>query len=567
VTRTTIEEGESIPFSGVGSTDPDGTIETYAWDFGDGRTATGPTVRHTYSTGGSYMVTLTVTDNDGLSDITAIGVIVKPPLVIEITSLQSGDEVPISTPVRGTISGELPEGQYIWVVINPHASPGHWWPQGRRIEPLGGQWHVEVWLGREEDAGMAFDIAVILVNEEGDQRYRTYLARGAETGDYPGIPLHPSANIMDVITVIRKSELPGVTSAFAIKGEPFRFVGGSVGGKHMVDCDEACLEDLVVTAKENGISVLVVYGPEVEDELGVYSWGEAERRFDYFLDLASTHGVYVMITLIDGMGITKWQDSPYYNPVGIEGLIKDERLRSAYKQRLEYVVMHRNTVNGRIYRDDPTILAWTLINEPISAPFNYPVRPPEVTAVELSDWFQEMALHMKSLDSNHLVTICTTAAIDSLDDWIVALDAPALDFIYAEDADALLLGLIEPELYLPGEGPSGKPYTPYTLELFTLGKPVVVCLDFTSGVWDLERIGRDYVWQANTLQDQAEKYFEAGAAGVVIFTWGSALFDLDEANFDLVDRVFFYDATNEPITAMLKEIAAEFDTLHTILEA
>jgi hypothetical protein len=29
----------------------------------------------------------------------------------------------------------------------------------------------------------------------------------------------------------------------------------------------------------------------------------------------------------------------------------------------------------------------------------------------------------------------------------------------------------------------------------------------------------------------------------------------------LLDRVFFYDATNEPITAMLKEIATEFDTL------
>ena len=355
-----------------------------------------------------------------------------------------------------------------------------------------------------------------------------------------------------------KSELPRITSAFAIEGEPFRFVGGFVPGKHTTDCDEACLEDLVVTAKENGISVLQVLLTEVEVEPGIYKTETEDlRRFDYFLELASTHGIYVMIGLIDGMGITKWQDNPYYNPLGIEGLIKDERLRNAYKQRLEHVVMRRNTVNGRIYRDDPTILAWILVMEPISAPFNYPVRPPDITASELRDWFQEMALHMKSLDSNHLVTICTTAAINSLDDWIVALDAPALDFIYAEDADALILGLIE--------HPSGKSYTPYTLELFTLGKPVVILLNFTSGVWDLDRIGRDYVWQANTLREEAEEYFEAGVAGVVIFSWGSTLFDVDKRG-GLVDRVFFYDATNETITEMLNEIAVEFDTLDPIPE-
>src|SRR2546428_428203 len=48
------------------SSDPDGTIATWRWDFGDG--STGGTARnpsHTYSAGGSYTVTLTVTDNQG----------------------------------------------------------------------------------------------------------------------------------------------------------------------------------------------------------------------------------------------------------------------------------------------------------------------------------------------------------------------------------------------------------------------------------------------------------------------------------------------------------------------
>ena len=62
------------------------------------------------------------------------------------------------------------------------------------------------------------------------------------------------------------------------------------------------------------------------------------------------------------------------------------------------------------------------------------------------------------------------------------------------------------------------------------------------------------------MQDEAEAYFEAGVSGVVIFSWGSALFDLDQRG-DFVDQVFFYDSTNKLITAALKTIAAEFDTL------
>jgi PKD repeat protein len=47
------------------SYDPDGSIASYSWNFGDGATATGVTASHTYATPGTWWITLTVTDNGG----------------------------------------------------------------------------------------------------------------------------------------------------------------------------------------------------------------------------------------------------------------------------------------------------------------------------------------------------------------------------------------------------------------------------------------------------------------------------------------------------------------------
>jgi PKD repeat protein len=63
-------EGAAILFSGSGSYDPDGSIVSYAWDFGfgDGNTGTGESPAYTYAQDGTYNVTLVVTDNVGATD-------------------------------------------------------------------------------------------------------------------------------------------------------------------------------------------------------------------------------------------------------------------------------------------------------------------------------------------------------------------------------------------------------------------------------------------------------------------------------------------------------------------
>jgi PKD repeat protein len=55
-------------FTGTASHDPDGTIDSYLWDFGDGHTDNGETTSHPYGDPDTYTVVLEVTDNGGAKD-------------------------------------------------------------------------------------------------------------------------------------------------------------------------------------------------------------------------------------------------------------------------------------------------------------------------------------------------------------------------------------------------------------------------------------------------------------------------------------------------------------------
>lgn len=62
---------QTITFNGSESYDTDGTITDWYWQFGDSTTAGGPLVTHIYETAGYYIVSLTVTDDDGGTNSTA----------------------------------------------------------------------------------------------------------------------------------------------------------------------------------------------------------------------------------------------------------------------------------------------------------------------------------------------------------------------------------------------------------------------------------------------------------------------------------------------------------------
>jgi len=90
---------QPIWFNASRSVDSDGTIVSYHWIFGDGATADGKIVNHTYTSPGNYSVNLTVTDNDGAKDYYTTNAHIRlpnvPPLPPTLTGSQTGsaDEI------------------------------------------------------------------------------------------------------------------------------------------------------------------------------------------------------------------------------------------------------------------------------------------------------------------------------------------------------------------------------------------------------------------------------------------------------------------------------------------
>jgi PKD repeat protein len=79
---TSSATGLSVDFDGSGSSDSDGSVASYAWNFGDGGTSTLAKPTHAFTAAGSYQVTLTVTDDRGATDAVtktvAVSAVVDP---------------------------------------------------------------------------------------------------------------------------------------------------------------------------------------------------------------------------------------------------------------------------------------------------------------------------------------------------------------------------------------------------------------------------------------------------------------------------------------------------------
>ena len=219
-------------------------------------------------------------------------------------------------------------------------------------------------------------------------------------------------------------------SRFVIDGTPFRFVGANVAVMYR-DQDREAMPETLRQAAQMGVRVVRVWafgegGPgDVGPLADLADWPrthpfrsrpdewneEAFVHLDKVLFEAERNNLRVQLCLTNW-----WRDTggvtQYLRWAGIEGADDDrfpyginperamlfysnETTRHLYREHLEKISMRRNTISGILYRDDPTIFSWELMNEAQVVTGRW---------AERRAWIDEMSTHLKSLDPHHMIT-------------------------------------------------------------------------------------------------------------------------------------------------------------------
>ncbi|HET7338652.1 MAG TPA: PKD domain-containing protein [Candidatus Dormibacteraeota bacterium] len=98
----------TVAFDAAASHDPDGTIASYAWDFGDGTIGTGATISHTFTHPGNFAIRLIVSDDGGAQGFTESSVLVREPTILTIsgaTTADYHDEALMSATLTSALTG------------------------------------------------------------------------------------------------------------------------------------------------------------------------------------------------------------------------------------------------------------------------------------------------------------------------------------------------------------------------------------------------------------------------------------------------------------------------------
>src|SRR6476646_705983 len=219
-------------------------------------------------------------------------------------------------------------------------------------------------------------------------------------------------------------------SRFFIAGKPFRFVGANVSVMHR-DEDRARMPETLRQASRAGIRVVRVWasgegGPgDIGPVADLADWPrthplrwapgkwneEAFVHLDNVIAEAARNKLLVQLCLAnwwrDTGGVTQYlrwagitdaadEKFPFgINPERAMLFYTNDETRRLYREHLEKLATRRNTVTGVIYRDDPNILGWELMNEAQAVTNRWQER---------RAWIAEMSAYLKSLDPNHLIT-------------------------------------------------------------------------------------------------------------------------------------------------------------------
>jgi mannan endo-1,4-beta-mannosidase len=130
-------------------------------------------------------------------------------------------------------------------------------------------------------------------------------------------------------------------------------------------------------------------------------------RLDYVLDAAAKRGLKIMLVLTNnwkefgGMDqYVVWYGAEYHHEFYTNKIIKE-----AFKEWIRTIVLRKNSISGKIYRDDPTILAWELANEPRCRNNEELDGHEGWDTTTMVTWADEMSRYIKELDPNHMVGV------------------------------------------------------------------------------------------------------------------------------------------------------------------
>ena len=119
----------TVAFDARASSDPDGDALTYTWDFGDGGTATGATVSHTYTDERPYTATVTARDPAGHVDIASkdisVGNDAPQASIVAPTIYRDGQTIQLQGSASDAEDGALPASAYSWDVTLHHQQHTH----------------------------------------------------------------------------------------------------------------------------------------------------------------------------------------------------------------------------------------------------------------------------------------------------------------------------------------------------------------------------------------------------------------------------------------------------------
>ncbi|KAL3145865.1 hypothetical protein ABBQ38_015235 [Trebouxia sp. C0009 RCD-2024] len=153
----------------------------------------------------------------------------------------------------------------------------------------------------------------------------------------------------------------------------------------------------------------------LQPEQGEYN-EEAFRALDYIIARAGFYGIKLILTFGDEwnsadskINYIQWGNATDNTNLFFTSPI----IQQFYKDHIFTIVNRNNTVTGLLYKDDPTIMAWDLMNEVRCECFPkslYPAYPTNVECLPecgdaLDAWVQMMANYTKEVDPNHMVTV------------------------------------------------------------------------------------------------------------------------------------------------------------------